>query len=430
MSNSNGIISAPIDLENDVYGVLQLSPTTQGYDLGYACKNEHGRINKWSRAKPYRKDSLGPVSVDVDPTRTVGDIWGMTPPQMRNNNIYFNSMVMGIISQPYQSLYPNWEYKPPRGGDYNEPFRITDFDGYNHNAQQVFNTGITNYKGSINLFDAEEITFFFMLMQGADFTMSEFAGAFTQYRFVVEIYIDNVGTPWYAMTAPTHRYVSANTIKEMQGWAEYITVSTNDLGGNSLVNKSIYVCMGIQNIQNGIPESNTGIVAPWVGNNYPFYKQIKFENYFNRSWKSLSYAFTPYKPTWYNVSDYPVLSFRGTMNFILKCQIERKGRRMYIIPEHPSSTPSGGYNMKIKAIAYGNYSSTQYAEILSSSLQIVQYTLIESTNEEGLYQEVYLSFNTLLKIGKVSNISIMGTVDNGSTWVQLDVVGVNITITA
>lgn len=27
-----------------------------------------------------------------------------------------------------------WEYLPPRGGAYNEPFRIPDFDGYEHNA--------------------------------------------------------------------------------------------------------------------------------------------------------------------------------------------------------------------------------------------------------------------------------------------------------
>ena len=332
MSNSNGVISAPIDLETDVYAVLGIAAHSSGYDLGYACSNDHGRTNKWSRAKPYRKDSLSPVSVSVDPTRIDGQIWGMTPPKMPNNQIYFNSMVMNIISQPYQTVYPNWEYQAPRGDTHNEPFRITDFEGYNHYAAQVFTTGITNYQSSINLFDAEEITFYFMLMQGADFTMSEFAGAFQEYRFVVEIYNDSGGTPWYAMSAPTYRDVSANTIKEMQGWAEYITVQTSTLGGNSLVGKSLFICMGIQNIQSGTPESGTGIVAPWTNNDYPFYKQIRFESYFNRRWKSLQYAFTTYKPTWYNFGDYNPLTFRGERGFVMKCQIVMKGKSINIIP--------------------------------------------------------------------------------------------------
>ena len=55
--NNNGIISAPIGLQPDVYGVLGLVKTGTYYDVGYVCSNEHGRTNKWARYKPVRFNS-------------------------------------------------------------------------------------------------------------------------------------------------------------------------------------------------------------------------------------------------------------------------------------------------------------------------------------------------------------------------------------
>lgn len=428
MSVVNGIITAPISVK-DVYDCLGVAKTANGYDLGYICSNRHGKINKWSRAKPYRKNSLASVSISTDPTRMDGSVWGMSTPTMGIKEIYFNRIAANIIM--HQSNSPNWEFQAPRGDAFNEPFRLTDFEGYNHNAKPVFTTGISNFKNKINLFDEEEITFFFMLMQGSDFSMKDFIGAFDGYKFVVEIYNDSPSTPWYKMTSPTHRYVSTNTIKNMQGWAEYITVSTTSLGETALVDKSIHICMGIQNFQGENPEGGTGIVAPWSESesDYPFYKQVSFENYFNREWKNVQYAFTFYNPTWYDFGSYKPLSFSGATIFVMKCQINRTGRRMYIVPQHPTNVPPGAYYIKVKATIYGTYNSSQYATILNSNLKEVSYTLVEETNQEGLYQDVYLSFNSLLKVGQANDVSLEATSDEGQNWVQMNASSINVTIT-
>lgn len=48
MSHSNGKITAPINLAGDVYATLGIGPTSDGYELGYACANTHGKINPWA----------------------------------------------------------------------------------------------------------------------------------------------------------------------------------------------------------------------------------------------------------------------------------------------------------------------------------------------------------------------------------------------
>lgn len=60
MSHSNGKITAPINLAGDVYATLGIGPTSDGYELGYACANTHGKINPWARYKPVRYESLAP----------------------------------------------------------------------------------------------------------------------------------------------------------------------------------------------------------------------------------------------------------------------------------------------------------------------------------------------------------------------------------
>lgn len=60
MGHSNGKITAPINLAGDVYATLGIGPTSDGYELGYACANTHGKINPWARYKPVRYESLAP----------------------------------------------------------------------------------------------------------------------------------------------------------------------------------------------------------------------------------------------------------------------------------------------------------------------------------------------------------------------------------
>ena len=119
MSNSNGKITAPINIASDVYKVLGLSPNKGAYGIGYACSNEHERTNIWAKHKPVRHPNIGVLSAQ----QLKDTFYGLNP-QSENNNV--NAIPPKIICEP-------WTYEPPRGGE-KEPYRIADFDGYNHNA--------------------------------------------------------------------------------------------------------------------------------------------------------------------------------------------------------------------------------------------------------------------------------------------------------
>lgn len=113
MPNKNGVITAPVNLVYDVYPVLGLGPKNGEYPLDYACSNEHGKINIWSKNKPMRFNKLGDL--------TEADKY---------------LLMYGL------KFYSNYEepmdgrravYEPPVPGE--NDCRLTDFEGYNHKAE-------------------------------------------------------------------------------------------------------------------------------------------------------------------------------------------------------------------------------------------------------------------------------------------------------
>ena len=78
MSHSNGKITAPINLAGDVYATLGIGPTSDGYELGYACANTHGKINPWARYKPVRYESLAPGPNEKMVARMGWELWCQT----------------------------------------------------------------------------------------------------------------------------------------------------------------------------------------------------------------------------------------------------------------------------------------------------------------------------------------------------------------
>lgn len=113
MGNSNGVISAPINIASDVYSVLGLGAYNGWYDVAYACGNEHGKINKLAKYKPVKVNT----PAEITDTQRNGVRFGLTIPLRQMDDI--------ITSSP-------WTYNPPIAGtDFS---RLTDFIGYNHNA--------------------------------------------------------------------------------------------------------------------------------------------------------------------------------------------------------------------------------------------------------------------------------------------------------
>ena len=128
MSNQNGKITAPVTT-SDPKTVLCLSSN----DVGTLCSST--AINMWAKYKPVPYRSFAPLRSD--------DSWW-----------HGNDGKCGIAFQTYTSLnaflaaLPTgyaWSHVLPSGGAV-EPFRLADFNGYNHYAENpVGDIGATSY---------------------------------------------------------------------------------------------------------------------------------------------------------------------------------------------------------------------------------------------------------------------------------------------
>lgn len=115
MSVSNGIISAPVSID-DVNNVLGHGST----DLGTLCTSS--KINKWSRYKPVQYSGL---------TTEGNSKWYRARDSKCGLTIPITTSRTEIVNM-YNNGTADWTYNPPTGGEY--PFRLLDFDKYQHNA--------------------------------------------------------------------------------------------------------------------------------------------------------------------------------------------------------------------------------------------------------------------------------------------------------
>lgn len=86
-------------------------------DVGTLCSST--KINKWSKNKPVRYNTTSPITDAERKLVNYGlDIKQYTAAELNNNTIY------------------SWNYLRPRGGNYNEYYRLGDFRGYNHQSTE------------------------------------------------------------------------------------------------------------------------------------------------------------------------------------------------------------------------------------------------------------------------------------------------------
>ena len=117
MSNSNGIITAPINIAIDIPAVLGISST----DLGTQCQSS--KINMWAKNKPMSVNKIGELT-EADKKQVM---YGISFPSVNPNNINIKKN-------------SSWKYTPPTSN-----FRATDFEKYNHYSVPPFNWSIPNY---------------------------------------------------------------------------------------------------------------------------------------------------------------------------------------------------------------------------------------------------------------------------------------------
>lgn len=95
-----------------------------------------GSINRWSKCKPFRHNSDN-FGYDYN-NPSVGNAERKRQAQIANYGISIPTSGYGNAKDMAKAVYNNtavWEYMKPRGREMNEPFRLRDFDGYNHNAR-------------------------------------------------------------------------------------------------------------------------------------------------------------------------------------------------------------------------------------------------------------------------------------------------------
>ena len=132
------IIKAPVSIA-DVSGVLQASGT---YDLAPLC--ERSNINIWSRRKPVRFNKISALT-DLD---FYNSYYGFKLNTDNGFNAVFPSLDYSTLDKLF-SVHKISSYLKPRGGTYNEQYRLTDFEGYNHEANPLMWVQVVNQRLNI-----------------------------------------------------------------------------------------------------------------------------------------------------------------------------------------------------------------------------------------------------------------------------------------
>lgn len=150
MSIENGMIIAPINVK-DPYVCMGVGKYNGWWDLAYICSNLHGKINPWSKYKPvwypgvgadvkmaYKADYSGKENNLGGGLHSNGDC-GLAPEARITDGNYDDAG--GRANLVKRASILNWEYAAPQGGSFSTPtgisacpFRLTDFEGYNHAA--------------------------------------------------------------------------------------------------------------------------------------------------------------------------------------------------------------------------------------------------------------------------------------------------------
>lgn len=121
MSHSDGKITKPVTVAD-----VQLTLGTSGNGVGYLCSNKHGLTNMWAKYKPV-------VWAKWFIDRNVLKTWWKG--QAENCGLIPCSVDhYSKIIEKMDGDMNGWVYDAPKGGE-NSPFRLLDFDGYNHNAR-------------------------------------------------------------------------------------------------------------------------------------------------------------------------------------------------------------------------------------------------------------------------------------------------------
>lgn len=134
----NNTLTTPLSVK-EVYTLLGVAPRSNGYDIGYICSNLHEKINHYARFKPIRYPQLTPLEnyqfKGTDEAQSSYMYYGLKP----------TNPVTGAVTSSTPNLIHNASltYYPPTGGE-DQPYRLSDFNGYNDDAHPIPNAVISD----------------------------------------------------------------------------------------------------------------------------------------------------------------------------------------------------------------------------------------------------------------------------------------------
>lgn len=216
MAVIGGVMAPPIEI-SDVYSMLGIDKYNGTYDIGYACSNQHGKINSNSLYKP------------ISHNRWPGEL---SDEDYFSANFGYNVISFNSYTAMRDGVDTRWGYIPPTSN-----YRITDFNRYVHGETSPFsltvhNNPALNSKCFVTLRYAPS---WFSKWQAF---AADFQGGYLNCGF----YVVKSGMTYYQLTGPNlkiedineqHTYIVPNVTFEVGDTYQMYFVFTTWASGNS-----------------------------------------------------------------------------------------------------------------------------------------------------------------------------------------------------
>lgn len=415
--------------------------TARGRDIGLLCSSP--KINKWSPAKPFRNASwkFG-SSTERDAARRMAN-QGLLLPTAANAGVVssqaaYRRTYLGYLTYLASTgQTPNYTYQPPRGKASNEPFRLLDFDGYMHRANQPFQTIImgmekSDLRNEINRFT--QSTLVCRIIKNADsIAMTDLINdTLSYYYFTAEVYLGTENSPFYN-GSPTYTYVASQPITALVDANDYqdIVIPLD----SSLDNKYIDIVIGINKFYpdvnsgkaNGkkVPATESkGFIEPWEDGKYPYYMFVQRyygvldlqqgNGYYIKSGASVFSSFD------LNTLDY-IYKTTASDKVGISLKMKKAYENYYVVGTKNHYLPDNYLKYKFRLVRQTSSGNASVVGIVSNSTMTSDLASATIYSTGADYQTVYLRFDNFLpNSGDEVGFAILEVSnDDGASWTPL-----------
>lgn len=436
-----------------IYSCLGYNKVDQNGNRNLGMVITNGAINKWAKCKPFRFGKWNYASDSERDADRKEMHQGLLMTTAENAGVTSTKGKTYLADLAYRALNvagtPNWEYLRPRGVTdvYNEPFRTLDFDGYNHLAEQPFNTycsinkggnmtqlppaGITELK--VNRFVTDGLRFALkMNNNNVDISMADllYGNDANHYFFVVEKYKNTgrgEGTNYYEFSEPSELLKASTNI-----------ASIEQHGGSSIIdyslkaeddNKQTQFVIGVNEYESDSDTAKLvgrgrGFLAPFSApSNIPFLYTIRQEYYGVLDIRHLDgyyleYLNNPFES--FTLKDYNMpMKYTDSDKVGISLEFRKRADNYYIIGSKVYSVPSGKVNYKFRLINQGGATVVGTLTDVTMTQDLTHAVIPMGSNDE--YETVYFRFDNFLpnRGDEVKSAILEVSRDNGQTWTKI-----------